>query len=528
MQYLLNAREMKQIDKNTIEVFGVPSLVLMERAALRVVEMIKKEAADAKKTLVVCGTGNNGGDGMAVARMLYLEGNDVEVWLIGNPEKCSEETKKQYDILKAYGIPVVEQKEGFCEQFYAQKPDVEEKQAEIQTQIQRQTQIQAQTQTAYTLIIDALFGIGLPRNVEGIHREAIEEMNRLEGTKIAIDIPSGIHADSGAVMGNCFYADHTVTFAYNKTGLWLYPGADAAGQIHIADIGITKESFLEKEPQMLMPQAEDLTRLPKRKADSNKGTYGKVLVIAGSEEMSGAAYFSAKAAYLSGCGLVKVFTHEKNRTMLTTRLPEAIPVTYDGKKNLKESLIAAVQWADVLVLGPGLGCSDTARQIVKLTIQTAAVPIIVDADALNLLSEELEILKGPHTDLIVTPHLGEMSRLVDMPIEYIKKNILMTAQDFSREYNVICVLKDARTITSIPYGKTYVNTSGNHGMATAGSGDVLTGIIAGFLAGGLTPEEAAVFGVYVHGLSGDAMVEKTGYYSLMAEDILDGIKEVLK
>ena len=144
------------------------------------------------------------------------------------------------------------------------------------------------------------------------------------------------------------------------------------------------------------------------------------------------------------------------------------------------------------------------------------------------MSEELEILKGPHTDLIVTPHLGEMSRLVDMPIEYIKKNILMTAQDFSREYNVICVLKDARTITSIPYGKTYVNTSGNHGMATAGSGDVLTGIIAGFLAGGLTPEEAAVFGVYVHGLSGDAMVEKTGYYSLMAEDILDGIKEVLK
>ena len=528
MKRIVGGSEMKALDGCTITGMGVPSCVLMERAALRVVEMIKKEAADAKKTLVVCGTGNNGGDGMAVARMLYLEGNDVEVWLIGNPEKCSEETKKQYDILKAYGIPVVEQKEGFCEQFYAQKPDVEEEQAQIQTQIQRQTQIQAQTQTADTLIIDALFGIGLSRNVEGVHREAIEEMNRLEGTKIAVDIPSGIHADSGAVMGSCFYADHTVTFAYNKTGLCLYPGADAAGQIHIADIGITKESFLEKEPQMLMPQAEDLTRLPKRKADSNKGTYGKVLVIAGSEEMSGAAYFSAKAAYLSGCGLVKVFTHEKNRTMLTTRLPEAIPVTYDGKKNLKESLIAAVQWADVLVLGPGLGRSDTARQIVKLTIQTAAVPIVVDADALNLLSEELEILKGPHTDLIVTPHLGEMSRLVDMPIEYIKKNILMTAQDFSREYNVICVLKDARTITSIPYGKTYVNTSGNHGMATAGSGDVLTGIIAGFLAGGLTPEEAAVFGVYVHGLSGNAMVEKTGYYSLMAEDILDGIKEVLK
>ena len=177
--------------------------------------------------------------------------------------------------------------------------------------------------------------------------------------------------------------------------------------------------------------------------------------------------------------------------MLTTRLPEAISVTYDGKKNLKESLIAAVQWADVLVLGPGLGRSDTARQIVKLTIQTAAVPIVVDADALNLLSEELEILKGPHTDLIVTPHLGEMSRLVDMPIEYIKKNILMTAQDFSKR--IQCDLRSERCKDDHKYSlwkKTYVNTSGNHGMATAGSGDVLTGIIAGFLAGGLTPEEA--------------------------------------
>lgn len=499
MQYLLSAREMKQADKNTIEVFGVPSLVLMERAALRVMEVIEEERLDTLRTLVVCGTGNNGGDGMAVARMLHLEGKQVEVWLIGNPENCSEETKKQYDILKAYGVSVVEQKEGCFQQ-----------------------------ESDYTLIIDALFGIGLSRNIEGVYQETIVEMNRLDGAKVAIDIPSGIHADSGAVMGSCFYADHTVTFAYNKTGLCLYPGADAAGQIHIRDIGITNESFLEKEPQMQMPQKEDLSGLPKRRDDSNKGTYGKVLVIAGSEEMSGAAYFSAKGAYLSGCGLVKVFTHEKNRTMLTTKLPEAILVTYDGKKSLKESLIAAVQWADVLVIGPGLGTSDTAKQILKVTIQTAAVPIVVDADALNLLSEELELLKGPHTDLIVTPHLGEMSRLVDMPTEYIKKNILMTAQEFSREYNVICVLKDARTITSIPYGKTYVNPSGNHGMATAGSGDVLTGIIAGFLAGGLAPEEAAVLGVYVHGLSGDVMASKTGYYSLMAEDILEGIKEVIK
>ena len=224
---------------------------------------------------------------------------------------------------------------------------------------------------------------------------------------------------------------------------------------------------------------------------------------------------------------------------------DAVQFVEDTSHEVAEELMVATKYVDLLIPRGGARLIQTVKEKAKVpVIETGvgnchiyvdkeadlakAVPIIVDADALNLLSEELEILKGPHTDLIVTPHLGEMSRLVDMPIEYIKKNILMTAQDFSREYNVICVLKDARTITSIPYGKTYVNTSGNHGMATAGSGDVLTGIIAGFLAGGLTPEEAAVFGVYVHGLSGDAMVEKTGYYSLMAEDILDGIKEVLK
>lgn len=499
MQYLLSAREMKQADKNTIEVFGVPSLVLMERAALRVIETIKGEGMDASRTLVVCGTGNNGGDGMAVARMLFLEGREVQVWLVGSYEKCSEETKKQYDILKAYGMDVLE--------------DVGEEEWE---------------KDAFTLVIDAVFGIGLSRNIEGRYKEVLEWMNGMEARKLAVDIPSGIHADSGAVMGCCFYADHTVSFAYNKLGLCLYPGAEAAGKVHVVEIGITKESFLEKEPQTLAVDEGDLSLLPRRNADSNKGTYGKVLVIAGSEEMAGAAYFSAKAAYLTGCGLVKIFTHEKNRTMLNEKVPEAILVTYDGKKGRRDALVEAVNWADVVVIGPGLGTSEGAESILKTTLQTVSVPMVVDADALNLLAKERELLKRPHTDLILTPHLGEMSRLVDMPVEYVKKNLLEVAQEFAREYNVICVQKDARTITSIPYGKTYVNLSGNQGMATAGSGDVLSGMIGGLLAGGISSENAAALGVYLHGCSGNAMAEKTGYYSLMAGDILEGIKEVMR
>lgn len=497
MQYLLSAREMKQADKNTIEVFGVPSLVLMERAALRVIETVKREGLDASNTLVVCGTGNNGGDGMAVARMLFLEGREVRVWFVGSYEKCTEETKKQYDILKAYGIEIMEE-------------------------------LSQEDRGRYTLVIDAVFGIGLSRNIEGRYREAIEVMNEIKAKKLAVDIPSGIHADSGAVMGCCFYADHTVSFAYNKLGLCLYPGAEAAGKVHVVEIGITRESFLDKEPQTLALDERDLSLLPRRRADSNKGTYGKVLVIAGSEQMAGAAYFSAKAAYLTGCGLVKIFTHEKNRTMLNEKVPEAILVTYDGKRGRKDALVEALNWADVVVIGPGLGTFEGAEAILKTTLQTVSVPMVVDADALNLLAKERELLKRPHTDLILTPHLGEMSRLVDMPVEYVKKNLFEVAQEFAREYHVICVQKDVRTITSIPYGKTYVNLSGNQGMATAGSGDVLSGMIGGLLAGGMSTELAAAMGVYLHGCSGDVMAEKTGYYSLMAGDILEGIKEVMR
>lgn len=510
MQYLLKAKEMKQADQNTIERLGVPSLVLMERAALQVVDTIEREKLNDARTLVVCGMGNNGGDGMAAARMLHLRGKQVQVWLIGTYEKCSNETKKQYDILKAYGIEVREM-------------------GEHELAEQRSLLLEGEQGTdTYTMVMDALFGIGLSRNIEGRYQDAIEIMNHFHGDKLSVDIPSGIHVDNGSVMGCAFYADHTVTFAYDKLGLRLYPGAEAAGRVTVADIGITKESFFNKEPQTLYLEPVDWKLLPGRRADSNKGTYGKVLVIAGSEEMAGAAYFSAKAAYLTGCGLVKIFTHEKNRTMLNERVPEAILTTYDGKKYRKELLVEAVNWADVIVIGPGLGTLELSGSILKTVLQTTSVPMVVDADALNLLAQEKELLKRPHTDLILTPHLGEMSRLVEMPVAYLKKNLLEVAQEFAREYNVICVQKDVRTITSIPYGRTYVNLTGNHGMATAGSGDVLSGIIGGLLAGGMNPESAAAFGVWIHGLAGDAAAKHTGYYSLMAGDILEGITEILK
>ena len=244
--------------------------------------------------------------------------------------------------------------------------------------------------------------------------------------------------------------------------------------------------------------------------------------------MAGAAVFSARAAYLSGCGLVRVLTPEENRTIIQSTLPEAVLTTYHSKKPETETVIQAMQWADVIVCGPGIGTSDASQKLVREVLKNAAVPVVLDADALNLIAREPDILRKPHTDLIVTPHLGEMARLQGVTISYVQDHLVESAEEFSRTYNLICVLKDARTITAIPYARTYVNLSGNNGMATGGSGDVLTGVIAGLIAQGAKPELAAPLGVYVHGLAGDAAAKSCGRYSLMAGSLLETLPEIFK
>lgn len=495
MKILVDGRQMKQCDKNTIEHFRIPSLVLMERAALGTVEEIiscfpGKEQVSA---LVVCGYGNNGGDGLAIGRMLLQKGYDVTVVMPeeGHP---SEETAVQMEILCAYGIAV------------------EHKLPERE----------------FDVVVDALFGIGLSRNPEGIYREYLTAMNGLQGLKIAVDIPSGVHADTGTVMGTAFRADKTVTFAFAKPGLLLYPGAGCAGTVLVKDIGIGKESFLEEKPSLYCMEEKDLARLPRRRPDSNKGSYGKVLTVAGCKNMAGAAFFSAKAAYVTGAGLVRMFTEESNRIILQQLLPEAILTTYEGTKFLAELLPEVLHWPSVIVAGPGLGTGKTARKLVKLVLKYAEVPVILDADGLNLTAEHPEWLKLAKAPVIVTPHPGEMARLTGKSISDIQKQLLQTARDFAGEYHVICVLKDARTITTLSDGTTWINTSGNNGMATAGSGDVLTGILAGLIAQGMTAQKAAALGVYLHGAGADRQVAETGVRAMMAQDIIEGTAAVLR
>lgn len=496
MKYLVTGKEMGILDKNTSEYFGVPPAILMEQAAIAFTEKLLELIRPSGKILVVCGTGNNGGDGIAAARLLNQRGYETAVYCPVKDRdslaRSSELFLLQRKIYTAYGYPVA--------------PGIQET-------------------DSYDIIVDAVFGTGLSRQVTGVFREAIECMNRMGGRKIALDIASGISSSNGELLGTAFRADETITFSFGKAGEYLWNGAAYSGKVHIVPIGITQESFRDRKPKLAVLEEQDMFRIPARRPDSHKGTYGKLLVIAGSRNMAGAAVFSAKAAYRCGTGLVKVLTAEENREILQMSVPEAILSTY-GETLDQKRFTEELKWADAVVIGPGIGTGKIARELVRQVLINAAVPMVMDADALNILSEEPELLLRPHTDIIVTPHLGEMSRLTKDAVSFLKTKPVEAAMEFAQRYDVICVLKDARTVTAVPYELSYLNLSGNNGMATAGSGDVLSGIIGGFLAQGMQAKQAAPLGVFIHGRAGDAIREKTGARGMMASDILNGLDEI--
>lgn len=495
MKYIVNSSEMKSCDKGTIEYYGVPSLVLMERAALSVAEEIERSISEDASILIVCGSGNNGGDGVAIGRLLFLKGYQVQIVFAGKEASASEETRQQLQIANRYQVPVS-----------ATIPDNE-----------------------YDVVVDALFGIGLCRDIEGHYYDLIGYMNKMSGFKVAVDIASGVNGDTGKVMGIAFQADLTVTFAFAKIGHLLYPGAEYTGTLKVKEIGIDEHGFLGALPKVHALDKSDMDLLPERPAHSNKGTFGKVLVIAGTANMAGAACFSAKAAYRTGAGLVRVLTHQVNRTIVQSLVPEAILTTYEESTETEQKkILECIDWASVIVIGPGLGQNHFSLLLVETVLKNAKVPCIVDADALNLIAKFHLDYNNGENPIIITPHMGEMSRLCRQSIDVIKEDAIMMARAYAKEHQVVTVLKDARTVTALPDGEVYINTSGNSGMSTGGSGDVLTGVIAGLLCQGCTLCQAAYTGVYLHGLAGDVMSEQLGEHSLMASDMIDGISMVLK
>ncbi|WP_460641242.1 NAD(P)H-hydrate dehydratase [Lacrimispora brassicae] len=501
MRYLVTGGQMKEVDRYTIENIGIPSLVLMERAALAVTEEVVKHGKKTDRIWVLCGNGNNGADGVAAARMLHLKGYTVSALLAGGKEKGSREYVTQISIAEHTGVSLVEFSDfipGVCD-----------------------------------ILIDGLFGVGLDREILGRYREIMEAvlLSRPKFT-VAVDIPSGIHSDTGQIMGIALRADVTITFGYEKLGSMLYPGKEYCGKVVVADIGFPNEGLERIRTEYFTLEPGDEEHLPKRPAYSNKGSFGKVLVVAGSENMSGAAYLSALAAYRTGAGLVKIFTVKENRTILQTGLPEAIITTYEageaeaGTEEFKKLLVKQCEWATVIVLGPGLGQESYVRNLVEEVLASAYVPIILDADGLGIIASYPELTSYFTENIIVTPHLGEMARLTGSSAETIKKHLVAVAREYADRFGITCVLKDAVTIGALKDQRTYINGSGNSAMAKAGAGDVLTGIIAGLLALGLEESDAAAFGVWLHGRAGDIIREKQGDHSLLARELAEEIHSI--
>lgn len=494
MQLWVNAAQMKAADQYTIQKLGVPSLELMEHAAQACVQVLEDEKVDLSHVCVVCGSGNNGGDGFAIARILQNNRYSVETFCVGNPEHYTEETQEQMHRLQecggkiTYGMP---------------------------------------QEDSYSVIIDAVFGVGLSRKVEGRYRQVIEQMNRMRGTKFAVDIPSGLSATTGCILGCAFKADYTVTFQLKKIGLELSQGRTMAGRVIVPDIGISTDSICEDQ-EIVRTAGKDIYRkmLPDRPEDSNKGTYGRLLVIAGSKGMAGAAYLNAHAAYMTGAGLVRIYTSSDNREILQTLLPEAIITTYEEYN--KEELLSLLTWADSVCIGSGLGMSRLSEKILKTVIEYVKVPCLVDADGLNLLAENNNYLNQmAERRFVITPHMKEMSRLTGTPVEELKADRIQILKDFISRYRITCVLKDSRTLIASEEKGIRMNLTGNSAMAKAGSGDVLAGVISGWMVQGKEAEDAAELGTYIHGLSGDLAKFEKGVYSVMARDLIEYISKAL-
>lgn len=508
--FSVDGKKMQKVDRHSIDEVGIPSMVLMERAAFACAKRIMSRSVTPKRVLCVCGMGNNGGDGIAVARILREENWDSSVWMVGDLNKQSEQCRQQMDIAQKLSIPV---------HFFSSKDLVALNRMALEE---------------YDIIVDAIFGIGLTRPVEGLYKEVIEAINSSKAHIVAIDIPSGIHAGTGQVLGVSVKAQETVTMGLMKNGLLLAPGYQYAGRVYVEQIGFPECAFVGIQPDLCYIDREqsfgyeDIVKLlPKRRSESNKGTYGRVLVISGSRGMAGAACLCAEAAYRMGCGLVRIFSEQENRIILQTRLPEAIVSTYselEEPESLVEKLEQAIDWADSVVIGPGLGTSEAAKLLMEHAVrrmgEDGVRPLVIDADGLNILAQNPEFYGNySGVNFILTPHLKEMERLSGQSISQIREN-RMEARQFLNWKECTLVLKDARTLVSSTH-ECFLNTRGTNGMATGGSGDVLAGILGGILAQSSTSYwESAVRAVIVHALLGERARDIWSDHGMLAGDMV--------
>lgn len=495
------AHQMREMYSRAVSEAKIPGVILMENAAIACVDELFNTFSDmmSKTVAVFCGKGNNGGDGLAIARHLYNRGVDVAVYYVCGVDYAGD-ALTNYEITESLDIhtEIIEDAEGY--DFVVR---------------------------AYDIVVDAIFGTGIRGAIRGVAAEIIGVINQDAKYVLSVDISSGIDSDSGEVCGICIKADKTVTFAAYKVGMFMYPGADYTGEIVVADISMPKYISNDDRYGINVTDAEFVRNIfPKRKNNSHKGDYGKLLIIAGSAGMSGAAYLSSQAAMLSGCGLVTLAVPDCINSALESKTTEVMTLPLPSSEGhlsftATDKILEKISSFDAILIGPGLGTSDDILLILEAVLRNSSVPVIIDADAINSISKNTDLIKKCSCDLLFTPHAMEMSRLTGLEISYIEENRLDVCSEFSEEYGATVILKGHHTIVTSSDAVQYINITGNPGLAGGGSGDVLAGVTAALAARGISVGEAAAAAVYIHGLAGDIAAEKYGMESTSAQKVLD-------
>ncbi|GAH29256.1 unnamed protein product [marine sediment metagenome] len=497
--------QMKNLDRSATEGFGISQDLLMENAGQAVYFVILKEfGVKNKKFAVFCGIGNNGGDGLVVARKIHSNGGEAKVFLLDDETKFKGIAKRNFEIVSKMPIEISKVNS---------------------TESVRSAVLHSDA------IIDAIFGTGLTKEVSGIYKDVIQLINESRKTVFSVDIPSGINGDTGEVMGIAVKANYTITFGLPKIGNMLYPGYDHCGKLYLSHISFPPSLY---NADSIKVEINNPVELPKRNKDAHKGDFGEVLFIAGASSYFGAPYFSALSFLKAGGGYSRLATPISISSFLANKGSEIVflpqketPSGSIALKN-KDELLKLSERVDMVVIGPGISLAKETQELVRQLAQEIKKPLLIDGDGITAISKDIEIIKNRKAETILTPHMGEMSRMTKMEISELNKNKIGVLQRTAKELNAMIVLKGAHSLIGYPDETVFINMSGNPGMATAGSGDVLTGTIAAMFGLGLSLKDAVRMGVFLHGFSGDLAAADKGEDGITAQDILDYLPATMK
>lgn len=504
---------MQEMDRRTIEMHAIPGLQLMETAGQGAAVMLRAQFADRIEDGVgiVCGKGNNGGDGFVIARELAAKDIDVVVYLLAKTDAVSGDAATNLKRLVELKIPVIEVSD-------------EESFSKIKSNLSRSG-----------LLVDAILGTGLTSDVRGFFKLVIDFINNSGIPVFSVDIPSGLNSDTGQPCGTCIHAQGTATFAFPKIGHYTYPGAEYTGRLDIIDIGIPQAVVEAVDPKQFLLTAERIrSYFQPRAAETHKGKTGHLLVVAGSTGKTGAGAMTAVSAMRAGAGLVTLGVAESLNPIVESQVLEVmttpLPQSQAGILGVsaQDEILALTAQKTCLAIGPGIGQAKETRSLVARVIPQIEIPMVIDADGLNNIAGQTQLLKKLKAPAVLTPHPGEMARLIESTPAAVQQNRLGCARDFATHFGVHVVLKGAATVTAHPDGTAFVNPTGNPGMASGGMGDVLTGILAGFITQRFSPKAASHAAVYLHGASADTLAKNMGPIGYLASEVMDALPREIR